>query len=364
MIVLALNGGSSTLKFAAFRIDGEAETCLVRATIPAADPKVALLAAFDALRAANVTRVDAVGHRVVHGGAKYDAPAVVDAQVRAALVDLVPFAPLHLPSEIAILDAAAERFPGVPQVACFDTAFHRTLPEVAERFAIPRRFFDDGVRRYGFHGLSYQYVVETIGARALGRAVIAHLGNGASMAAVKGGVSIDTTMGMTPTGGIVMGTRCGDLDPGVLLYLQRRYALDADAIDDVVNRQSGLLGVSGQTSDMRNLLDLRRGGDERARAALAIFVYSARKSIGALAAALGGLDTLVFTGGIGEHAAEVRAEIAAELGFLGVSVDAERNARSDAIVSPDGAACVVRVVPTDEERIVARSTARLASRAQ
>lgn len=355
MIVLALNGGSSSLKLALFRFDDSGEQCLLRKTIACTDCASAALAAFDAL---NETP-DVVGHRIVHGGAKYTGPVVIDDGVRASFAELVDFAPLHLPAEIALIDAASSRYPHARQVACFDTSFHRTMPEVAERFALPRRFFDQGVRRYGFHGLSYEHVVESIGAKELGRAVIAHLGNGASMAAVKDGRSIDTTMGMTPAGGIVMGTRPGDLDPGVIVHLQQRYGYDAGAIERIMNRESGLLGVSGRTSDMRELLERRAKGDVAAAMAVAMFVYAARKAIGALAAALGGLDTLVFTGGIGEHAAEVRAEIAEGLGFLGVEIDADRNSRNDAVISPDGARCAVRVVRADEETVVARAAGRL-----
>jgi acetate kinase len=269
---------------------------------------------------------------------------------------------LHLPAEIRAIEALRQRWPDCPQIACFDTVYHRTLSEVAQRYPIPQALHEAGIRRYGFHGLSYEYVVTAVGASQLGRAVIAHLGSGASMAAVADGRAVDTTMGFTPTAGLVMGTRTGDLDPGVLVYLAEQ-GYDARALGDLVNRQAGLLGVSGTTGDVRELL-ARREDDLRARLALDVFAWSARKWIGAMTATLGGLDTLVFCGGIGENAAPVRRQIASGLEHLGVHVDEERNAHAahDAIISPDGQACVVRVVHTDEERMVARHAWRLATR--
>jgi len=385
MIVLALNAGSSSLKMALFAIDAHGEACLARGEIErigaekgslalkdgegrvlveedaaTSDHVKALHAAFDALDRASLPPANAIGHRFVHGGPDASAPARVDAKLRASLTGLVRFAPLHLPAEIAVLDAAAARSPDLAQVVCFDTAFHRTLPEIAQRFALPRDLFDAGVRRYGFHGLSYEYIVETVGAARLGRAVIAHLGNGASMAAVKDGRSVDTTMGLTPAGGLVMGTRAGDLDPGVMVHLMGHHGCGARELEGLVNERSGLLGVSGTTSDMKALLEAR-SHDARAALAVEMFAYTARKFVGALAAVLGGLETLVFTGGIGERAAPVRERICEGLGHLGVTLDRERNTRADACVSSAKSACRVLVVPTDEERMIARHAFRLLS---
>jgi acetate kinase len=252
------------------------------------------------------------------------------------------------------VEAVGARFPALPQVVCFDTAFHRDLPEVARRLALPRDFGDGaGIRRFGFHGLSYEYVLERLGPSGRGRVVIAHLGNGASMAAVRYGRPVDTTMGLTPAGGFMMGTRTGDLDPGVLLYLMRERGFDAERLDRLVNKESGLLGVSGASADMKTLLE-RRERDEEAALAVAMFCYQARKQVGAFAAAMGGLDTLVFTGGIGERAAPVRAEICDGLEHLGVRLDAPRNAaHADPLSAPD-AGCAVRVVPTREDLMIAR----------
>ena len=351
MNVLALNAGSSSLKLAVFDIDGARETCLVR--------KEVVHAASDAATFRDATaglgRIDAVGHRLVHGGPDHSAPVRVDATLRAALETLVAFAPVHLPPELALLDAASGRWPDVPQIACFDTAFHSSLPEVAQRFALTYELFDAGVRRYGFHGLSYEYIVESVGAANLGRAVIAHLGSGASMAAVREGRSVDTTMGLTPSGGLMMGTRTGDLDPGVLLRLMGEKSLD---LETLLNERSGLLGVSGTTSDMKTLLE-QCHEDPRAALAVEMFCHVARKFVGALAATLGGIDTLVFTGGIGARAAPVRERICAGLGHLGVALDPVRNASAERCVSQVPSACRVLVVPTDEERMIARHTARL-----
>jgi acetate kinase len=238
----------------------------------------------------------AIGHRLVHGGPEHAAPERVTPQLVTALRRLVAFAPLHLPSEIQGIEAVAAHFPGLPQVACFDTAFHRRLPELAQRFPLPRALWDEGLRRYGFHGLSYEYIVERLGTAARGRTIIAHLGNGASMAAVRDGQPVDTTMGFTPTGGFMMGTRSGDLDPGILLYLMNEKRYDARQLEHLVNHEAGLLAVSGTSSDMKTLLE-KRAGDSNAAQAVELFCYHLRKHIGALTAVLGGLDTLVFSGG-------------------------------------------------------------------
>jgi acetate kinase len=376
--VLCINAGSSSLKLALFEVgDGErrlAGGAVERIGLPEgrlrlsdsrdetvvdspgrfADGESAVHAALEALDRLALAAPAAVGHRIVHGGPDHVAPEGIDACLLAALRDLVPFAPLHLPPQIDAIEAVARRRPGVPQVACFDTAFHCRLPSVARRFPLPRVLQDAGIRRYGFHGLSYEYVVAELGAVTLGRAVIAHLGNGASMAAIRDGEPVDTTMGLTPTGGLMMGTRSGDLDPGILVYLARK-GYDAAALEQVVDRESGLLGVSGITSDMKTLL-ARRADDVRAREAVESFCYQVRKQVGALAAVLGGLDVLVFTGGIGERAAPVRWEACQGLGHLGILLDAQRNDRHDAVISTPGSACTVRVVPTDEDRMIARHT--------
>ncbi len=377
--ILCLNGGSSSVKVALFALDaaetrlfvgavegtdGGARRLWLRGTdgglladgrIDVAGADGAVHALLDALAAHGAGVPAAVGHRVVHGGPEHAAPERVDARLLAALRRLVPFAPLHLPVALAGIEAVAARLPGVPQVVCFDTAFHRGMPAVAQRLPLPRALWDAGIRRYGFHGLSYEYVVQAVGAAALGRAVIAHLGNGASLAAVRDGRSVDTTMGFTPAGGCMMGTRPGDLDPGVLVHLLAQRGYDAAALERLVERESGLRGVSGLTADMQTLL-ARRADEPGAREAVELFCYSVRKHVGALAAVLGGLDTLVFTGGIGEHAAPVREEICRGLEHLGIRLDARRNAAHAAVVSAAESRCTVRVVPTDEDLMIARHT--------
>jgi acetate kinase len=300
----------------------------------------------------------AVGHRIVHGGPAYERPIVVDQVAMAALADLVPLAPLHEPLNLDLIRAVATARPALPQVACFDTAFHRTMPTTARRLALPREFEADGVRRYGFHGLSYEYMAgrfaELAPGPADGRVIVAHLGNGASLCALREGRSVDTTMGFTPLDGLVMGTRCGDLDPGVVLYLQRRYELFVDQVEDLLYRRSGLLGVSGAiASDMRALL---ASTDPRAKEAIDLFVFRAVREIGALAGTLGGLDGLVFTAGIGEHAAEIRGMICGRLAWLGVVLDPEANARHAACIGAPASSVAVWVIPTDEELMVARHT--------
>lgn len=295
----------------------------------------------------------AAGHRIVHGGPYFSAPVLIDSDVRAKLGEMVPYAPLHLPTQLAIIDQVSKRRPDLPQVACFDTAFHSSMPELAKRFALPRKLYDEGVRRYGFHGLSYEFVTGKLGRELGSRAVIAHLGNRASMVALRDGRPIDTSMGLTPTGGFMMSTRSGDLDPGVLIHLGRR-GWTTEQLEAALDRQSGLAGVSSISSDMKTLLELR-AKDPRAAQAVAMFCYQVRKTIGAYAAALGGLDTLVFTGGIGERAAEVREEVCDDLKFLGIALDKDANLRHADVISAGGA-CVVRVVRTDEDLMIARHT--------
>jgi acetate kinase len=307
-------------------------------------------------------RVRAVGHRVVHGGKTYSEPQVVTDELLATLRELVPIDPNHLPQAIRAIEATAEAFPGTPQVACFDTAFHRHMPRVAQMYALPRRYEELGIVRYGFHGLSYEYIMSELHRidppAAGGRVLIAHLGNGASMAAVRGGTGIDTTMGFTPTGGLVMGTRTGDLDPSIPLYLMQSQRMSREEVDRVINAESGLLGVSETSSDMHDLLRTE-ATDPRAAEAVELFCYSARKFVGALAAALGGLDTLVFTGGIGEHAAPVRQRICAGLGFLGIELEPARNAASSDVISGARSRVLVRVMQTNEDLIIARHTIKV-----
>jgi acetate kinase len=307
--------------------------------------------------------LQAVGHRVVHGGARFSGPALLDTRAEDAIEELTELAPLHNGPALAAIRAITEALgPELSQVATFDTAFHSRMPRVARLFALPRQLADEGVLRYGFHGLSYEYVMGRLRAldpeAASGRILIAHLGNGASMVGVRGGVGVDTTMGFTPTGGLVMGTRSGDLDPGVLLYMLEERRLSSPEIGELINRRAGLLGVSETSADLRDLLS-REANDPRADEAISLFCYQAKKFLGALAAALGGLDTLVFTGGIGEHAAPVRWRICEGLEFLGLRLDGSRNAESAAIVSVDDAPVTVRVTPTDENLMIARHTRQL-----
>ena len=309
---------------------------------------------FDAVRA--------VGHRVVHG-MQHTAPELVTQELLDELNRISPYDPDHLPSEIELIETFRQRHPKLPQVACFDTAFHRTMPRVAKLLAIPRRYYAQGVERYGFHGLSYAYLMEELArlrdpAATAGRVILAHLGNGASLAAVRDGKSIDTSMGFTPTAGLVMSTRSGDLDPGLAPYLARTEHMTTEQFYAMVNHKSGLLGVSETSSDMRDLL-AREASDIRAAEAVALFCYQAKKWIGSFAAALGGLDTLVFAGGIGEHAPPVRARICAELGFLGIELDEPRNAGNAAVISTGASRVAVRVIPTDEDLMIARSVRRI-----
>jgi acetate kinase len=306
--------------------------------------------------------VRAVGHRVVHG-MKHTEPEIVTPELLAELHRLRPYDPDHLPREIELIEAFRQRHPKLPQVACFDTAFHQTMPRVAKLLPIPRHFDAKGIQRYGFHGLSYAYLMEELArlgdpAAAKGRVILAHLGNGASMAAVRDAKSIDTSMGFTPTAGLVMSTRTGDLDPGLAPYLERTEQMTGKQFYEMVNHQSGLLGISETSPDMRDLLD-REAKDVRAAEAVALFCYQAKKWIGSFAAALGGLDALVFAGGIGENAPPIRARICEGLDCLGISLDASRNAANAAVISREGGRVVVRVIRTDEELMIARTVCRI-----
>ena len=309
--------------------------------------------------------IQAIGHRVVHGGSRYTNPEVLSAAVIQELRRLSPYDPEHLPAELTLIEALGVRYPTVPQIACFDTGFHQHLPPVARLVAIPRRYEKQGIRRYGFHGLSYAYLMEELERvagreAARGKVILAHLGNGASLAAVREGVSIDTTMGFTPASGLPMSTRSGDLDPGLVSYLSKTEGMTADQFHHMVNAQSGLLGLSELSSDLRDLL-AQESRDTRAAEAVAVFCYQGKKWIGAYAAALGGLDQLVFSGGIGEHASVVRARMCDGLAFLGIQLDPARNEAHDAVISGPGSRVTVRVIHTDEERHIAQSVCRLLS---
>jgi acetate kinase len=299
----------------------------------------------------------AVGHRVVHGGQHFSEPVLVDEKVLTELEALVPLAPLHQPQCIAVIRAVRDAMPALPQIACFDTAFHCTQPAIAQAFAVPRRLTDEGVRRYGFHGLSFEYIASALPALrpelAGARVIVAHLGNGASMCALRGGRSVATTMSFTPLDGLVMGTRCGNLDPGVLLYLMDRHGMDARALEKLLYHESGLLGVSGISSDMRTLL---ASDDPSAKEAIELFVYRIGRELGSLAAALGGLDALVFTGGIGERSAVVRAQICLQAAWLGLELDAAGNERQGPCLSTPTSKVTAWVLPTDEDLIIARHT--------
>ena len=384
--VLTLNGGSSSIRFAVYeagdtprgRLDGKidrigssgtnlivndpAGTPQAPRRLAAADHRTAVGFLLDWLETHPVfTSVEAVGHRVVHG-MKHSDPERVTPKLLAELHRITPYAPDHLPREIGLIEALRKRYPTLPQVACFDTAFHRTMPQVAKLLPIPRRYAAKGVERYGFHGLSYTYLMEELGrldpAATRGRVILAHLGNGASMAAVRHGKSIDTSMGFTPAAGLVMSTRTGDLDPGLVYYLARAERLTAARFQRMVNHESGLFGVSAISADLRELL-AREAGDVRAADAVALFCYQARKWIGAFAAVLGGLDTLVFAGGIGENAPLIRKRTCDGLDFLGIELNSKRNARNAPLISRDGGRVNVRVIRTDEELMIARSVIRV-----
>jgi acetate kinase len=308
--------------------------------------------------------IRAVGHRVVHG-MKHSAPQRITPELLQALRQTVPFDPEHLPFEIDLINAIQQRHPSLLQVACFDTAFHRSMPSVAKILPIPRRYQAMGIERYGFHGLSYTYLLEELGrlkdqAAAKGRVILAHLGNGASMAAVRDGHCMDTSMGFTPTAGLVMSTRSGDLDPGVSYFLAQREGLTPQQIQRMLNHESGLLGISETSSDIRDLL-AAAANDARAADAIALFCYQAKKWLGSFTAALGGLDTLVFAGGIGENAPWIRARICADLEFLGIHLDATRNQHNAPVISTDDSPVTVRIIRTDEELMIAKLVSRLIS---
>jgi acetate kinase len=325
------------------------------------DHEAALKILFDWLQGYEVGKdLHAVGHRLVHGGKAHVKPQIASSALIKDLKQLIPLAPDHLPDEIKGLEAVRRHFPELPQIVCFDTAFHRRMPEVAQRYALPKPLIREGLQRYGFHGLSYEYITqelfkETGAPGASGKLIIAHLGNGASMAAIVSGTSLDTTMGLTPAGGLVMSTRVGDLDPGVIVYLLQEKGMTPAEVNQLINHQAGLLGISGISADMHDLLVLENSQAD-ASLAVEIFCYQARKFVGALAAAVGGLDTFVFTGGIGENSAAIRARICAPLGFLGIRLDRDLNEGNSPVISRHDSPVTVRVMNTNEELMIARHT--------
>jgi len=384
--ILTINGGSSSIRFAIYRVEeplkqglyGKVDRIGLDGTNltfhdPAKNQQDSRkLVASDHKSAANLLidwleeqkcfgSVEAIGHRVVHG-MHHTAPELVTQELLDELDRIRPYDPDHLPREIELIEVFRRRNPKLPQVACFDTAFHHTMPRVAKLLPIPRRFEAKGIQRYGFHGLSYSYLMEELArlgdaSATTGRVILAHLGNGASLAAVRDGKSIDTSMGFTPTAGLVMSTRSGDLDPGVAPYLARTERVDTKQFYDMVNHKSGLLGVSETSSDMRDLLT-QESRDVRAAEAVALFCYQAKKWIGSFAVALGGLDTLVFAGGIGENAPAVRKRICEGLGFIGLELDETRNAKTADVISTEASRIMVRVIRTNEELMIARSVSR------
>ena len=384
--ILVLNAGSSSLKFAVFAdappfarsVTGVVDRIgLGRSSLTIKGPAKSESQRMDADGTNHITALDsimeqigpdigkprAVGHRIVHGGDQYDKPQRVGGAMIEELRRIRSFDPEHLPAEIAIIERIREKFPDLEQIACFDTAFHKTMPRVAQLLPIPRRFEQKGLRRYGFHGLSYEFLLEELGRiagveAAAGRVILAHLGNGASMAAIRGGKCLDTSMAFTPAAGLVMSTRSGDIDPGVASFLMSQEKVTLAQFDRMMNHESGLLGVSETSSDMRDLL-AREAEDPRAAEAVELFCQQAKKFVGAYAAVLGGLDTLVFGGGIGEHATPIRARICAGLGFLGIDFDQDRNQASSDVISTNSSRTTVRVIRTDEELMIARAVRRV-----
>jgi acetate kinase len=384
--VLTINAGSSSLKFALFAAQDADDTPLVVGLadrigpycvihmkdaqgqmLPiAAGPHDTHAQALDVIIASLRMAfpqlwLRAVGHRVVHGGVHYAQPLVLDEDILETLATLEPFAPLHQPHNLCGIRAAMAAFPGVPQVACFDTAFHRQHPWVNDTFALPRALYDEGVRRYGFHGLSYAYVADelahTAPTLAAGNVVVAHLGNGASMCAVQNGRSVASTMGFSALDGLPMGTRCGQLDPGVLLYLMNQKGMGAAEISDLLYKQSGLLGLSGLSNDIRTL---EAADTPEAAQAIDYFVFRCQREVGAMAAAMGGIDALVFCGGIGDHSALVRRRICERLGWMGIELDDQRNADNARVISSPQSRTTAMVVPTNEELVIARAARRVA----
>jgi len=386
--ILVLNAGSSSIKFSVFLVQSDRLELLLNGqteglyTAPRFKAKDAAGEALEGREWDKGTRLGhdgaiehligflrghrgdhrliAIGHRVVHGGLNYAEPTLVNAEVLTNLEKLVPLAPLHQPHNLAPIRIVAERTPDMPQVACFDTAFHRAQPELAQAFALPPAITDRGVRRYGFHGLSYEYIASALpgidAKAAAGRVIVAHLGNGASMCAIKAGKSMASTMGFTAVDGLPMGTRSGALDPGVVLYLMDEMKMDARAIEKLIYQESGLLGVSGISSDMRALLESK---EPRAKLAVDLFVYRIGRELGSLVAALGGLDAVVFTGGIGERAVAIRERVCRDAGWLGIELDPAANGKDGPRISTTASRVPAWVMPTNEELMIARHTRRL-----
>lgn len=378
--VLALNSGSSSLKFGLYRMRGADAICLLSGEADGLGERTASFRAVDAHGAtlllessAMATAADAVlrigkllsdraapspqaiGHRIVHGGPRLRQHCLIDASVMNELEAAATFAPLHTPAALALIRYAEQHFPGRPQVACLDTCFHAALPPLASTLPLPRELRSRGIQRYGFHGLSCESVLRQLGSQLPKRLIIAHLGNGASITAVRQGVSIDTSMSLTPSGGLIMGTRSGDLDPGVLIHLMREMKLDADALEALIDHRSGLLGLSGVSADMRVLHEASAASAE-ARLAIEMFGYRVAKELGAMSIALGRVDLIVFTGGIGEQDAQVRAQVCAQLTSLGVKLDRARNEHGHGVVSQGASRCAVQVLPSKEDEQIARHT--------
>ena len=354
--ILALNSGSSSLKFGTYRIDSTGAEKLFGesiSTVSTAEHPDAITRAASVLAASRMPPPDAIGHRIVHGGPALRQHCRIDDAVLGQLQAAAAFAPLHVPGALALIRFAMAHFPGVAQVACFDTQFHVGLPDVARVLPIARKLQSEGIQRYGFHGLSLESIVRQLGPALPQRLVIAHLGNGASITAVKAGLSVDTSMGLTPSGGVIMGTRSGDLDPGVLVYLMREMKFDAAKLEALVDQRSGLLGISGLSGDMRCLHEAAPSNRD-ARLAIEMFCYSVRKQVAAMIAVLGGLDMLVFTGGIGENDAQVRAEICAGLAWIGVRLDEARNHSTSNPINHAASRCSVQVLVSKEDEQIAR----------
>ncbi|MGA8163559.1 MAG: acetate/propionate family kinase [Waddliaceae bacterium] len=386
--ILTVNTGSSSIKTALFHV-AETEQLHMKGEIknigqpegqlivtngckevlfnekrPFSNHKDALKTFMDRMQTQQINTIDAVGHRLVHGGKHYLEPQRISEDVLAKLDRAIPFDPLHLPVELEGVRIIREMFPALPQVACFDTAFHRRLPTAAKMFPLPRRFFEEGIYRYGFHGLSYEFILSALSAiagevEANGKIIIAHLGSGASMAAIKEGRCLDTTMGLTSSGGLVMSTRSGDVDPGLLIFLMTERGLTGDALRQLINRESGILGISGVSADMKELLS-KEESDSNAALAIEIFCLQASKFIGAFSSVLSGLHTLIFTGGIGENSPPIRQRICAKLKHLGLNLDEINNEKNHPVISNKESVVTVRVMQTNEELMIARHTHRVA----
>lgn len=359
MNVLAFNSGSSSLKFGLYLVEEHRLTTLFSETIANVDQELAIARVIKNIADSNLRAPDVIGHRIVHSGPRLQQHCLIDESVMLHLESAIAFAPLHMPAALSLIRLAQAYFPGLPQVACFDTSFHADLPDVARVLPIPKEYQAERIQRYGFHGLSCESIIHQLGVDTPGRMVIAHLGNGASVTAVKDGKSIDTSMGLTPAGGVMMGTRSGDLDPGVLLYLLREKKIDVNSLDEMINHRSGLLGVSGQSADMRDLQESSAVNAD-ARLAVQMFCYSVQKQVAAMISVLDGIDMLVFTGGIGENHASVRSGICKGLSWMGVHLDEVRNGSKSHFVKKsignDKSRCRVAVLESlEDEQIVHHS---------